>query len=90
MTIDVVPGATVTLTPTEDNLFTLNGAQLLAAKVFDAEVASLECERNNNFKTPSSVLKRFLFFYFFTGGKNQFFSSATLQFSPNQPGKQSP
>lgn len=50
-TINVQPGATVSLTPPEDsdNPFMLNGTQLLAAIVFDAEVTSLESQSSDHF-----------------------------------------
>lgn len=50
-TINVQPGATVTLTPPvgSENPFRLDGTSLLAAIVFDAEVTSLECESSSNF-----------------------------------------
>lgn len=54
----------MSLNPPEgpDNPFKLNGAQLLAAAVFDAEVALLECE-SQRFLNPSSVIKIFIFIY---------------------------
>lgn len=62
-TINLQPGATVTLSPPEgsENPFLLNGTQLLAAIVFDAEVTPLE--RSNNSKIRS-VVKRFNLFCF--------------------------
>lgn len=56
-TINVQPGATVTLTPPEgsDNPFMLNGSQLLAAMVFDAEVTmarSLQCDSGKSVENP--------------------------------------
>lgn len=50
-TINVLPGATVTLRDPEgpENPFRLDGTRLLATTVFDAEVTSLECKSSDNF-----------------------------------------